>query len=123
VLLFTQQLGCDRHVDHSKEAPEITVGNPPDFTGLVRVFSGTSIDYDGIPYFEFALTLSPKDCPYPYPLEVVHYVDLTQDNAPSIVTLVIAACAFQFQINVFLKVSHPQIMRVADVQKTMVLEN
>lgn len=98
-------------------------GNDPDFTGLVRNFSGASIDHNGTPYFEFALTLAAEDCPYPYPLEVVHYVDLTQDNAPSIVTLVIAACAFQFQIDVFLQGSLPQITRVADVQKTTSLEN
>jgi hypothetical protein len=97
-------------------------GNEPDFTGIVRNFSGASIDGDGTPYFEFALTLSAEDCPYPYPLEVVQYVDLTQDNAPSIVTLVIAACAFQFQIDVFLQ-GVPEIMRVADVQKTMTLAN
>jgi hypothetical protein len=97
--------------------------NEPDFTGHVRNFSGTSIDNNGTPYFEFSLTLSTEDCPYPYPLEVMHYVDLTQDNAPSIVTLVIAACAFQFQVDVYLNGSIPQTMRVADVQKSMALEN
>jgi len=95
----------------------------PDFTGLVRNFSGAAVDDSGTPYFEFALALSAEDCPYPYPLEVTHYVDLTQDNAPSIVTLVIAACAFQFAIDVYLNVTFPQIMRVADVQKTTALEN
>jgi hypothetical protein len=96
-------------------------GDQPDFTGIVRNFSGASVDTNGTPYLEFALTLSPEDCPYPYPLEVVHYIDLTQDNAPSLVTLVIAACAFGFQIDVFLQGSIPQMMRVADVQKTVAL--
>jgi hypothetical protein len=98
-------------------------GNQPDFTGLVRNFFGATVDDNGTPYFEFALMLSSEDCPYPYPLEVVQYVDLTQDNAPSIVTLVIAACAFQFQIDVFLQESPPQTLRVADVQKTTPLPN
>jgi len=89
----------------------------PDFSGIVRSFSGTSIDDSGTPYLEFALTLSSADCPYPYPLEVVHYVDLTQDNAPAIVTIVVAACAFQFQIDVFLQNSVSPLARVADVQK------
>lgn len=97
-------------------------GTEPDLTGIVRSFSGTSVDDNGTPYFQFALTLASEDCPYPYPLEVVHYVDLTQDNAPAIVTLVIAACAFQFQIDVFLQGSVPGLVRVADVQKATALE-
>jgi hypothetical protein len=98
-------------------------GSDPDFTGVVRNFSGTTLDDNGTPYFEFALTLAAEDCPYPYPLEVVHYVDLTQDNAPSIVTMVIAACAFQFQIDVYLQGTAPAIMRVADVQRRLPLEH
>ncbi|MBV8790493.1 MAG: hypothetical protein JO237_00415 [Pseudolabrys sp.] len=98
-------------------------GNQPDFTGIVRHFSGTAIDGNGIPYLEFALTLTNDECSYTYPHDVVNYIDLTQDNAPSIVTLVIAACAFQFQIDVFLKGSIRQDMQVADVQKTLGLEN
>jgi hypothetical protein len=98
-------------------------GNEPDFTGVVRNFSGAMLDDNGTPHFEFALTLTPKDCPYPYPLEVVHYIDLTQDNAPSIVTLVIAACAFQFEIDVYLQGKAPANMRVADVQRTAALEH
>ena len=104
-------------------AAENLPGSRPDFTGLVRTFSGTAVDTDGIPYLEFALTLSTEDCPYPYPLEVVHYVDLTQDNAPAIVTLVVAACAFRFPIDVFLNGTVQHVMRVADVQKTTTLEN
>ena len=98
-------------------------GNQPDFTGVVRNFSGAFIDSEGVPHLEFALTLSSEDTPHSYPLEAVHYIDLTQDNAPSIVTLVIAACAFQFEIDVFLKGSIPEEMRVADVQKVTALEN
>lgn len=98
-------------------------GNDPDFTGIVRSFSGATIDDSGTPYFEFSLTLDAKDCPYPYPLEIVHYVDLTQENAPSIVTMVIAACAFQFRIDVYVQGATPAILRVADVQKTLALEH
>jgi len=99
------------------------VDNEPDFTGFVRKFCGASTDDKGTPYFEFALTLSRKDCPYPYPVEVVHYIDLTQDNAPSIVTLVIASCAFKFEIDVYLSVSRLQKLQVADVQKKLNVEH
>jgi hypothetical protein len=98
-------------------------GGQPDFTGLVRKFSGALIDDEGVPHFEFALTLPSEELPHAYPREVVHYIDLTQDNAPSIVTLVVAACAFQFPIEVFVKGTTSEEMRVAHVQKTAALEN
>ena len=98
-------------------------GNQPDFTGFVRKFSGALIDDEGVPYFEFSLTLSSEELADAYPREVVQYIDLTQDNAPPIVTLVIAACAFQFPIEVFVKGTTSQEMRVADVQKVTALEN
>ncbi len=98
-------------------------GDQPDLTGSVRSFCGTSVDTNGTPYFEFLLTLSPLDCPYPFPLEVVLYVNLTQDNAASIITLVVAACAFQFQIDVFLQDVLFEMSRVRDVRKTAALQD
>ncbi len=98
-------------------------GSQPDFIGIVRKFSGAVIDDEGVPHFEFALTLSSEEFLHAYPREVVHYIDLTQDNAPSIVTLVIAACAFQFPIEVFVKGTTSQEIRVVDVQKATALEN
>jgi hypothetical protein len=85
----------------------------PDFTGIVRNFSGAR-DGSGDPYFEFALTLSEPDRPYPYPLEVAHYIDLTQDNAPALVTLVVASWAFRFEIEAYLDDQR----RIADVHKS-----
>ncbi len=101
---------------------EIMTGPHADLTGIVRSFSGTSLDSDGVPYFEFLLTLSPSDCPYPFPLEVVLFLSLVQDNAASIVTLVVAACAFQFPIDVFLHDVLVETSRVRDVKKSMLEE-
>ncbi len=88
----------------------------PDFTGIVRNFSGAR-DGSGDPYFEFALTLAEQDCPHHYPLEVVHYIDLTQDNAPALVTLVVASWAFRFEIEVYLD----EQRRIADVHKSVAM--
>jgi hypothetical protein len=49
----------------------------------------------------------------------VLFVNLTQDNAAPIVTLVVAACAFQFQIDVFLQDLLLETSRVRDVKKTV----
>jgi hypothetical protein len=88
-----------------------------DLTGVVRNFSSALINNDGIPYFEFALTLPLEGSPHEYPLEAVLYVDLRQANAQSIVSVVTSAWAERYPIDVFLIKSAPQKMLVERVEK------
>ena len=72
-----------------------------DYRGAVRNFSNAEISNNGIPYFEFALTLPPPpDPPHP-PIEKVLYTDLGKSFAPAVVLGVVMAWANRTVLDVY----------------------
>ena len=90
----------------------------PNFTGIVANFSSALISNDGIPYFEFALTLPPPPSPPEPPGVKVLYVNLRKDYSQAIVSVVISAWASREQIDVYLDNSIPEPDRVRRARLT-----